>query len=85
MFILASGVPAQRSDTTFDPRQPQHREPTREQQTTAIKQLLTIYPDACIAHLWGIDPMPPEPAVTVDVETTISLENQARQLILHPG
>jgi hypothetical protein len=50
-----------------------------------VEDLINIFPDACIGHLWGIEQPPPEPIIDIEVTTTATLEEQIHQMIIHEG
>lgn len=71
--------------TDYDPRSPEHRVPQQSLLRAAVKDLVNIFPDACIGHLWGIDHPPPDAINNIEVETTVTLDELIQQMIIHPG
>jgi hypothetical protein len=85
MQLFYLGVP-QEPSADFDPRAAIDRTPSHHEQVSAVKQLLQVFPDSSIGHLWGIQPEPPEAQHFVEVETTSNpLEDALTHLILVPG
>lgn len=75
----------QPTSSDFDPRAPLDRTTADDRLQGAVQDLLQVFPDSCLGHLWGIGPHPPEVGITVEVSTSSSLQEEAHQLILEIG
>ena len=75
----------QSTSSDFDPRAPSYRTTSHECLQASVQDLLSIFPDSSLGHLWGISPQPPEIGITVEVSTSPSLQQEADQLILELG
>ena len=69
----------------FDPRQPSDRTTSQEELQSAVHELLQVFPDSCIGHLWGKGPQPPDVGSIIEVSTSLTLQQQAEQLVLEFG
>lgn len=66
----------------FDPRHVSDRDHQLDRCQTAVRQLNDISANNCLRHLWGIHPQPPDFVMEVSVETSESLHDQVRSLII---
>jgi len=73
------------SSYNFDPRTPDRQATSKDVLQASVKDLLSVFPDSCVGHLWGISPEPPEVGSTAEVSTSSSLQTEADQLILQRG
>jgi len=81
---MCVGVPKE-LHSDFDPRIESDKVTSNESLRESVQQLLDVYPDACLGHLWGIDARPPDAEQTVEVETTFTMADQVQQLMITPG
>ena len=68
----------------FEPRVQEDRLCNLQLEQNAVRELLLVFPESSLGHMWDIDPPAPEPVATVEVQSLVGLEECVQQLMLYP-